>query len=156
MPTLPNKGIAGRSREWEVFMRNVKRRIATILTVVVLATIASFVAAPGALAVPGGGNQSCPDGYVLVKVDRAPILGEVVTDGVLSVTITNVYYKVDDSNEVYGFDYSSNLPVLTIVKGGPNSNLYSMMRTTHLDTILGPGGRHYGISWFGFCYVPPV
>ncbi len=80
------------------------------------------------------------------------MLGEVISDGTLSVTITGVKTKLDGSGEVYGFDFESNIAVWgTIVKGGTRSFLFH--RTSDLDTFIGPSGSHYEISWFGFCYT---
>jgi hypothetical protein len=134
---------------------NGSRTVRLAGVIVVALVVATILAAPMAAAVPGGGNQSCPEGYVMLKVDRPPVEGEVISDGVLSVTITEVKTKLDGSGEVYGFDIESNIPVWgVIVKGGPRSFLFHRM--TDLDTFLGPSGSHYGVSWFAFCYTPPT
>ena len=108
-----------------------------------------------ASAVPLGGNQDCRAGFTTLKIDRAPVEGEVITDGTLTVTITHVDLKIDGSGEAYGFAISSSgaSVVYVIVKGGPRSVAYGAIRTTDLDTVLNPGGTHYGISNVKFCYM---
>jgi hypothetical protein len=115
---------------------------------------ASVAGAAPASAVAGGGNQDCRAGFTTLKIDRAPVEGEVITDGTLTVTITDVDLKTDGSGEAYGFAISSSgaSVVYVIVKGGPRSVAYGATRTTDLDTVLSPGGRHYGISNVKFCY----
>jgi hypothetical protein len=110
------------------------------------------MATPQATAADRGGNRLCGEGKTALKLDRAPVLGETITDGRLRITITRVKSKVDDSREVYGFDYRANIgSVTTIVKGGPTAVTYA--RRVNLDTKLSPGGRHYGISNVTWCYV---
>jgi hypothetical protein len=111
------------------------------------------VAAP-ATAATGGGNQACRAGFSTLKIDRAPVLGETITKGTFSVTITDVDLKADGSGEAYGFSFTSSgaSKVYVIVKGGPDSNVHPVGETTDLDTSLSPGGRHYGISNVKFCY----
>jgi hypothetical protein len=111
------------------------------------------VSAP-AMAAKGGGNQECRAGFSTLKIDRAPVLGETITKGQFSVTITDVDLKADGSGEAYGFSFSSTgaSKVYVIVKGGPDSNAHPVGKTTDLDTSLSPGGRHYGISNVKFCY----
>jgi hypothetical protein len=83
-----------------------------------------------------------------------PALGDVYTDGKLTVTVTDVNYKADGSKEVYGFsiDITPASTFYVIVKGGPTNIRHNNGQTTDLDTRLGPGGRHYGISNVKFCY----
>jgi hypothetical protein len=102
----------------------------------------------------GGGNQACRDGFTALKIDRAPVAGEVITDGTLTVTITDVDLKIDGSGEAFGFAITSSgaSVVYVIVKGGPRSVAFGAGRTTDLDTVLNPGGTHYGISNVTFCY----
>lgn len=143
---------AKQTRLW----RNTMSRISTgALVAAGTMLAASTVLGVGpASAASGGGNQDCGAGYITLKIDRQPVLGEVISDGTLSVTITQVDYKVDGSGEAYGFSYTSvgASTVYVIVKGGTQSVAYGSARTTDLDTILGPGGRHYGISNVKFCY----
>lgn len=131
------------------------RLIRSAVTAATAALVVSLGIAAPASAVPGGGNQDCGAGYTALKIDRAPVEGEVITDGTLSVTITDVDLKIDGSGEAYGFAISTSgaSTVYVIVKGGPHSVSYGPGRTTDLDTILGPGGRHYGISNVTFCYI---
>ena len=112
-------------------------------------------AAPASAAV-NGGNQDCRAGFTTLKIDRAPVEGEVITDGTLTVTITDVDLKVDGSGEAFGFAITTSgaSAVYVIVKGGPRSVAFGVGRTTDLDTVLSPGGRHYGISNVKFCYKP--
>lgn len=118
------------------------------------AALVTAIATAPASAETMGGNQSCGAGFSTLKIDRAPVAGEVITDGTLSVTITAVDLKVDGSDEAYGFAYTSSgaTTVDVIVKGGPWSVSYGPSRTTDLDTTLAPGGAHYGISNVKFCY----
>lgn len=115
----------------------------------------TVVAAAPASAETGGGNQTCGAGFTTLKIDRAPVEGEVITDGTLTVTITDVDLKIDGSGEAFGFAISTSgaSVVYVIVKGGPHSVSYGPGRTTDLDTILGPSGTHYGISNVQFCYM---
>ena len=115
----------------------------------------TVVAAAPASATTMGGNQNCGAGFTTLKIDRAPVEGEVITDGTLTVTITDVDLKIDGSGEAYGFAFSSSgaSTVYVIVKGGPHSVSYGPSRTTDLDTVLAPGGAHYGISNVKFCYM---
>jgi hypothetical protein len=116
------------------------------------ATLAASAPAAAAPTSPRGGNLACPAGTTAFKIDRAPVEGEVLTDGKLTVTITDVRLKADGSGEAYGFDYSASgaTVVVTIVKGGPTASRFRV--TEGLDTKLSPGGRHYGISNVTFCY----
>lgn len=109
-------------------------------------------AAPASAAV-NGGNQDCGAGFTTLKIDRAPVEGEVITDGKLTVTITDVDLKIDGSGEAFGFAISTTgaSVVYVIVKGGPRSVTYEK-RKIDLDTMLNPGGTHYGISNVKFCY----
>jgi hypothetical protein len=105
-------------------------------------------------AVENGGNRDCNAGFTTLKYDGMPTLGDVYTDGTLTVTVTGVDYKADGSMEIYGFsaDITGASTFYVIVKGGPTSIRHSNGQTTDLDTRLGPGGRHYGISNVKFCY----
>jgi len=127
----------------------------TTLAAAGLTLVASTLAAAGpAAAADMGGNQDCRAGFTTLKIDRAPVEGEVITDGTLTVTITDVDLKVDGSGEAFGFAISTSgaSAVYVIVKGGPRSVAFGVGRTTDLDTVLAPGGRHYGISNVKFCY----
>jgi hypothetical protein len=53
-----------------------------------------------ATAAEKGGNRQCQAGFTALKIDRAPVLGEVVTGGTLSVTVTDVDRKVEERNEL--------------------------------------------------------
>jgi hypothetical protein len=114
----------------------------------------SVVGAAPASAAARGGNVDCRAGFTTLKIDRAPVAGEVITDGTFSVKITSVRLKADGSREVYGFNIlpSGASVFYTIVKGGPDSNVSPLGRVTGLDTSLAPGGRHYGVSNVKFCY----
>jgi hypothetical protein len=113
-----------------------------------------------ALAVPSAtaevvapGGDVCPEGTTSLKIDRQPVEGEIITDGTLSVLITDVRFKADGSGEAYGFDYQADggTVVLTFVKGGQRVSKFNT--TTGLNTVLAPGGRHYQISYVNFCYT---
>jgi hypothetical protein len=115
----------------------------------------AVVGAAPASAATNGGNQDCREGFTALKLDRAPVEGEVITDGQLSVTITDVDLKIDGSGEAFGFAITTSgaSVVYVIVKGGPRSVAFGTTRTTDLDTVLNPGGTHYGISNVTFCYM---
>ena len=114
----------------------------------------TVVGAAPASAADNGGNQDCRAGFTSLKIDRAPVEGEVITVGKLAVTITDVALKIDGSGEAYGFAISTTgaSVVYVIVKGGPRSVAFGTTRTIDLDTVLNPGGTHYGISNVTFCY----
>lgn len=121
----------------------------------------SGLAVAPAAAAEGGGNRGCGEGFTALKIDRAPILGEVITDGTYSATVVDLSYKADGSGEVYGFAVEDNLDdpddsfdpvVYVVVKGGPTSIRHRNGQTEDLDTGLSPGGRHYAISNVTFCY----
>lgn len=118
--------------------------------------VAAFGATAPATAAVTGGNLACPAGTTTLKIDRAPRVGETITDGTLTVVVTDVNVKADGSTEVYGFSYtySGAEVVQTIVKAGPIASRFSVRTsgTTDLNTRLGPGGRHYEISNVKFCY----
>jgi hypothetical protein len=120
---------------------------ATLLTATV------FAAVP-ATAAKGGGNVDCRGTFLTLKLDRAPVMGETITDGVLTVTITDVDLKADGSGEAYGFAITTEgaAKVYVIIKGGPRSNVSPVGKVADLDTSLAPSGRHYGISNVTFCY----
>ena len=89
-----------------------------------------------------------------MKYDSGKLsVGQVITDGTFTVTITDVDLKADGSGEAYGFaiDASGASVFYVIVKGGPTSIRHVNGQTTDLDTRVGPG-RHYEISNVTFCY----
>jgi hypothetical protein len=123
--------------------------------------IAAVGATAPATAAEKGGNKQCGAGFTALKIDRAPVLGEVITDGRLTVTVTDVDRKVEESHELYGFAVEVTgagtnpkgvMTFYAIVKGGPTAIAHNLGETDDLDTRLAPGGRHYGISNVTFCY----
>ena len=130
-------------------------KAAAVTGAAILATTA--VATASASAATKGGNVACRAGFTTLKIDRAPVEGEVISDGTFTVTITDTRLKADGSGDVYGFDISwPGSPVTkfyTIVKAGPDSNVSPLYRTKGLDTSLAPGGRHYTVSNVKFCYM---
>lgn len=129
------------------------RALAAVGATLLATTAVTAVAAP-ASAETTGANRTCGTGFTALKIDRAPVEGEVISDGTLTVTVTDVDLKVDGSGEAFGFAISTSgaSVVYVIVKGGPHTVSYGPTRTTDLDTILGPSGTHYGISNVTFCY----
>ncbi len=88
-----------------------------------------------------------------LKIDREPILGEVI-GGVIE--ITNLYYK---DGEVIGFDFVSTTPVLAVyVKAANGGNLYDyrpagVNSDTELFTPINSSGTNAGISHVDFAWV---
>lgn len=105
-----------------------------------------------------------------VKLDRAPVIGDVVVQGPLSVTITDV--KTKEDGEVIGFKGSAlGVPVqYVIVKSGQTTKVYDMSVVSSdggftLENTFSPGGflftagqavtgksSHQQISYLAFCY----
>lgn len=118
--------------------------------------VASLGTTAPASAGAGGGNQECRDGFTTFKPaeDFTPVVGDVYTDGTITVTVTSVQKKADGSDEAYGFsiDVTGATTFYVIVKGGNISSAFPNGQTDDLDTRLSPGGRHYEISNVKFCY----
>jgi hypothetical protein len=99
------------------------------------------------------GNARCPEGLTELKVGNGgPPVDGTFTDGTLSVTI-----DVRDTAEGQVFDWMSNIGVdVVIVKGGPNSNVYTYDPESTGDTGLhapvNPSGMFAGLSHISFCY----
>jgi LPXTG-motif cell wall-anchored protein len=97
------------------------------------------------------GNARCPEGLTELKVE--PVADGTFTDGTLSVTI-----DVRDTAEGQVFDWTSNIGVdVVIVKGGPNSNVYTYDPESTGDTGLhapvNPNNdKFFGLSHISFCY----
>jgi LPXTG-motif cell wall-anchored protein len=96
------------------------------------------------------GNAKCPAGLTELKVE--PVADGTFTDGTLTVTI-----DVRDTAEGQVFDWTSNIGVdVVIVKGGPNSNVYTYDPESTGDTGLHApevsSGEFAGLSHISFCY----
>ena len=96
------------------------------------------------------GNVRCPEGLTELKVE--PVADGTFTDDTLTVTI-----DVRDTAEGQVFDWTSNIGVdVVIVKGGPNSNVYTYDPESTGDTGLHapevPSGEFAGLSHISFCY----
>ena len=89
-----------------------------------------------------------------LKVEGQPSVGDTFTSGGVTFTVTDVDYKADDRSEAYGFSVTAGgvSSFYVIVKGGNQSFAHLLNQGTDLDTGLSPGGRHYQISNFTFCY----
>jgi hypothetical protein len=146
-------------------MVSIRRRVLAGAASLALAGTVGMVAAAPAQAVPGGGNVSCSSldaRYVELKLDDAPRAGQVITDGTLRVTITSVKTKAE--GEVVAFSFEANIPVsAVIVKASTKTKIYGVpaggqARTvfTNLFAPTKPDGKHHGISWVAFCYIPPA
>lgn len=116
--------------------------------------VATFANASHVDPVPGPTNPQvgdCPTGSVGWKYE--PVASGTVGDGTLSVTVT-----VNDTSEGETFDFSSNLPIVTVfVKGGPVSNRYvydpAVTSDSGLHAPVNPNsGKYYGLSHIVFCY----
>jgi hypothetical protein len=102
------------------------------------------------------GNASCPAGTTELKVE--PVTDGTFSDGTLTVTI-----DVRDTAAGQVFDWTSNIGVdVVIVKGGPNSNVYTYVGESTGDTGLhapaNRSGTFAGLSHISFCYdaEPPT
>jgi LPXTG-motif cell wall-anchored protein len=99
------------------------------------------------------GNAKCPAGLTELKVGNGgPPVDGTFTDGTLTVTI-----DVRDTAEGQVFDWTSNIGVdVVIVKGGPNSNVYTYDPESTGDTGLHApvvsSGKFAGLSHISFCY----
>jgi hypothetical protein len=96
------------------------------------------------------GNAPCPAGLTELKVD--PVTAGEHSDGTLDVTIT-----LHDTEDGQTFDWTSNIGVdVVIVKGGPNSNVYTYdpesMGDSGLHAPENPSGDWAGLSHISFCY----
>jgi hypothetical protein len=96
------------------------------------------------------GNASCPAGTTELKVE--PVTDGTFSDGTLTVTI-----DVRDTAAGQVFDWTSNIGVdVVIVKGGPNSNVYTYVGESMGDTGLhapaNRSGTFAGLSHISFCY----
>jgi LPXTG-motif cell wall-anchored protein len=96
------------------------------------------------------GNAQCPEGLTELKVE--PVEDGTFSDGTLTVTI-----DVRDTAEGQVFDWTSNIGVdVVIVKGGPNSNVYTYDPESTGDTGLHApvvsSGKFAGLSHVSFCY----
>ncbi|HEX2622190.1 MAG TPA: hypothetical protein VHL11_18660 [Phototrophicaceae bacterium] len=97
------------------------------------------------------GNPKCADlfpGTTELKID--PPVGGIASDGTLTVNVINL----TDTT----FDFTANIGVdAVIVKGGPNSNVYTYIPETLGDTGMitatNPNNdKPYSISHISFCY----
>jgi LPXTG-motif cell wall-anchored protein len=100
------------------------------------------------------GNVPCPEGLTDLKVGNGgPPVDGTFTDGTLEVTI-----DVRDTADGQVFDWTSNIGVdIVIVKGGPNSNVYTYDPESTGDTGLhapvNPNNdMFFGLSHISFCY----
>jgi LPXTG-motif cell wall-anchored protein len=96
------------------------------------------------------GNAPCPEGLTELKVE--PVEDGMFDDGVLFVTV-----DVTDTADGPVFSWTSNIGVdVVIVKGGPNSNVYTYDPESTGDTGLHapevPSGEFAGLSHISFCY----
>jgi LPXTG-motif cell wall-anchored protein len=96
------------------------------------------------------GNARCPEGLTEFKVE--PVEDGTFSDDTLTVTI-----DVRDTAEGQVFDWTSNIGVdVVIVKGGPNSNVYTYDPESTGDTGLHApvvsSGKFAGLSHVSFCY----
>jgi LPXTG-motif cell wall-anchored protein len=96
------------------------------------------------------GNATCPEGLTELKVE--PVEDGTFSDDTLTVTI-----DVRDTAEGQVFDWTSNIGVdVVIVKGGPNSNVYTYDPESTGDTGLHApvvsSGKFAGLSHVSFCY----
>ena len=93
------------------------------------------------------GNATCPAGTTELKVE--PVESGTESDGTLTVTL------VVTGNT---FSFESNIGVdVVIVKGGPNSNVYTYdpesTGDTGLHAPINPNtGKPFGLSHISFCY----
>lgn len=141
-------------------MEHPLRRIAGAAVATVLVGMVGPLATPPAGAAQIEGVYRCSDrdpNLVEIKLDRAPVVGDVITDGTVTITITAVTYKADGSGEVVGFDFESDSPVSLIVKGGKYSKTYYFNAPTTGGTgwtATKANGTHYEVSFAAFCYNP--
>jgi LPXTG-motif cell wall-anchored protein len=97
------------------------------------------------------GNAPCPEGLTELKVE--PVEDGAFDDGVLFVTV-----DVTDTADGPVFSWTSNIGVdVVIVKGGPNSNVYTYDPESTGDTGLhapvNPNNdKFFGLSHISFCY----
>ncbi len=124
--------------------------------------VTTAVLSPSAGAVIVDHSSSCPAGEVQLKLDRAPVVGDVISDGTLTIEITGVEYKAGES-EAKGFTFtvlSGDVADIDVyVKGGKNVQFYEDENRTdpfYSPTKGGPGSgsKHFGISYVQFCYTP--
>lgn len=105
----------------------------------------------GVVPVEGVGNIVCRAGLIELKTEDPK--DEVLTDGVLSVTID---VKTGAGGET--FDWKSNLGIdEVVVKGGPNGNAYVYVPEDNADTDLHApinpsNGKFFDLSHISFCY----
>jgi hypothetical protein len=132
-------------------------------------------AAPAEAAGPNAGKRTCAEinpAYSELKHDSGDLsIGQVITDGTLSVTITDL--KMKDDPEIIGFTGESNIPVSHVILKGSNTTLvYSGFPSNGAggSLIVNPfqppakglylytpfkqsNGKHYGLSYVAFCYL---
>jgi hypothetical protein len=146
-------------------MFHARRRVLAALAGAALAVTAGGVAAMPAQAAAGGGNISCSSidsRYKELKYDLDHgdlFVGQVISDGTLRVTITEVFFKKD--GDLVGFSFTANIPVdAVIVKGGSQpAKVYGKLQPaktsyTRLFTPVKAPGTHFAISNVKFCYLP--
>jgi uncharacterized repeat protein (TIGR01451 family) len=129
--------------------------LAGTLALVVGLLAATFASASHVEPVPGPdnpGESDCPAGSVGWKYE--PVSGgSGLGDGTLSVSIS-----VNDTDAGPTFDFSANLPIVTVlVKGGPVGNTYAYAPAVTTDAGLhapvNPSNdKYYGLSHLVFCY----
>ncbi len=104
--------------------------------------VASLGAAAPAAAVPGGGNKDCEAGFTTLKYDGMPALGDVYTDGTLTVRSPRSSTRPTAACEVYGFaiDATGASTLYVIVKGGPDSIRHTNGKTDEPRHPAEPGG----------------
>jgi hypothetical protein len=147
-------------------MSNARRRALAALAGAALAVTVGGVAAMPAQAAPGGGNIACSSidsRYLELKYDLDQgdlFVGQVISDGTLEVTITEIFRKQDGSGDIAGFSFTADIPVdAVIVKGGSQpAKVYGryMSATTSYSRLFTPvkgDGTHFGISNVKFCYL---
>jgi hypothetical protein len=138
--------------------RHVVRRSAAVIAIALGATL---VASPA----QAGDWTQCTDldpTYKTLKYDGEPYVGQVISNGDLSITVTAVQKK-DRGAEVVGFAWTSSDPgpQAVIIKGGTGTKVYpSVNGRTDSEFIMfaptkgpaGSGSKHHGISNIQFCY----
>jgi outer membrane biosynthesis protein TonB len=123
----------------------------------------ALVLAPGASAthvdpVEVPDNPSCPEGTTEVKIE-SPEDGDSATNDGFEVTIS-----VNEAMQTLDFSATGGTVVATIVKGGPNANVYNYPTGETEDTGLHApenentpqDGDFYGLSHVSFCFGQPT
>ena len=134
------------------------RRFAVLGAVLVALLV---MAALPAVAAKGGGNLKCSElGLEELLLDDAPsYVGQIVSNGDVTVEITAVGEKLDGSGEIVKFMWTQlDGPTIdsVVVKGGPANYKYSNPYPDYLWAPIkgepGTGSSHHEISNVRWCY----